>query len=250
LLAKYLQRQKEAHAAGLAAPDLGGEVVPYEAGPVQPIDARTAWEEATAAARLLNLAPPAKGWQPPPDWPGLVAGQEPATALALGLGNFPQLLRDLQLLLRADRLRDLRPAVPRPTSAPGLLSWAESVSAKGSYPQLLLAVGALRLARLFDRAGEIVHGHDADVPKDLRPAWENEKASLAWHRGDEEAARAAWLARPASAPVLFNRGMAALFLDRPTEASPALKEAAGLIPEASAWHHLTLLYLSLAEMRG
>ena len=41
LLARYLERQAEAHASGLGASD-AGEVVPYEVGPVQPIDARPA----------------------------------------------------------------------------------------------------------------------------------------------------------------------------------------------------------------
>ena len=250
LLAGYLRRQQEAHAAGLAAPDLGGEVVPYEAGPVQPIDARTAWDEATAAVRLLAPSQPAKGWQPPPDWPGLVSGQEPAAALALALGNFPQLVRDLHLLLRAERPPDLRPAAVRPTCAPGLLDWAGKVSAKRQYPQTLLAVGALRLARLFDRAAEVGAARDGDVPGEWRPAWDNEKAALAWHRGGAEAARALWLGQPASVPVLFNRGMSALFLGLPGEARPSLKEAAARIPETSAWHHLAQLYLSLAEMRG
>src|SRR5580693_2733769 len=35
LMARYLQKQTEAHANGLAAVDLTGEVQPYEAGPVQ-----------------------------------------------------------------------------------------------------------------------------------------------------------------------------------------------------------------------
>jgi hypothetical protein len=250
LLAGYLRRRQQDHAAGLASAEPGAEVVPYEAGPVQPIDARTAWEEATAALRLGGPAKPGADPEPPPDWPGLVAGHEPAAALALGASNFPQLVRDLQLLLRSRRLRDLRPAAPRPTAAPGLAGWAAAASAKRQYPQLLLAVGALRLARLFDRAAEIVRAHDGDVPAAWRPAWENEKAALAWHRGDEDQARSLWLAQSDTVPVQFNRGMSALFLDRPGEAVPALKEAAGRLPETSAWHHLALLYLSLAEMRG
>src|SRR5436190_1386749 len=66
LTARYLERQAEADAAGLAAPDAGGEVVLYEAGPVQPIDARTAWDEALAAARFFNPAattPPPRCWR-------------------------------------------------------------------------------------------------------------------------------------------------------------------------------------------
>jgi hypothetical protein len=249
LLAGYLQRQQEAHAAGLAAFDLGGEVVPYEAGPVQPIEARPAWEEATAAMRFLAPAQPAKGWQAPPHWPALVAAHEPAAALAFSLGNFPQLVRDLQLLLHADRLRELRPAAGRPASVPALLDWTADVAGKKRFPELLLAVGSLRLAKQLDRAAEIVQSRDADVPPQWRPAWDNECAALAWHSGREEEARALWLAQSPSVPVLFNRGMSALFLDRPDEARPALQEVASQIPETSAWHHLAQLYLALAANR-
>ena len=52
---------------------------------------------------------------------------------------------------------------------------------------------------------------------------------------------------PANTPVLFNRGMAALFSDRPQEARTALTEAVARLPEAGAWHHLGRLYLALAE---
>jgi tetratricopeptide (TPR) repeat protein len=248
LLAGYLQRQQQTHAAGLAGPDLDGEVVPYEAGPVQPIDARTAWDEAVAALRLFVPAHPLREIKPPTDWPSLVHGQEPAAALALCLGNFPQLVRDLHPLLRAEHLHDLRPAA-HPAVAPNLLAWVDKIAAKPHYPQLLLAVALLRLARLFDRAGELLSSHESDVPAEWRPAWDNEKAALAWHRGETEEARRLWLAQPPSAAVLFNRGMAALFLDRPEEARPALAEAAERLPETSAWHHLARLYLSLAEMR-
>src|SRR5947209_3432483 len=86
LLAGYLRRQQEADAAGLAAPDLGGEVVPYEAGPVQPIDARTAWEEATAVLSLMAPTQSTRALAAPPNWPALVTGHEPAAGLAFSLG--------------------------------------------------------------------------------------------------------------------------------------------------------------------
>jgi len=47
-------------------------------------------------------------------------------------------------------------------------------------------------------------------------------------------------------PVLFNRGMAALFLDRPAEARADLRKATERLPESSGWHHLGRLYLALA----
>jgi hypothetical protein len=250
LLAGYLRRQTEAHAAGLAAAEAGGEVVPYEAGPVQPIDARTAWEEATAAVRFFTPARAPRGWQPPPHWPTLVAAHEPAASLAFSLGNFPQLVRDLHLVLQVPGPREQRTDVIRPAAAPLLAGWTAEAGRQGRYPDVLLGLGALRLARLFEEAGDVFQAHEGDVPAEWRPVWENEKAALAWHRGAEEEARQLWLAQAASVPVLFNRGMSALFLDLGREARPALTEVVKAIPESSAWHHLTQLYLTLAETRG
>jgi hypothetical protein len=51
-------------------------------------------------------------------------------------------------------------------------------------------------------------------------------------------------------PVLFNRGMAALFLGDAAEARTCLNQAVQQLPEESAWHHLGRLYLALAESRG
>src|SRR5439155_23779777 len=108
LLAGYLNRQAAAHAEGTAFAEPAGEVVPFDAGSVQPLDPKLAWTEAVAVLRL---------WQPtspepavPPDWPALVAAQEPAAALAFCAGNFPQLVRELQPLLQATDLATLRPA--------------------------------------------------------------------------------------------------------------------------------------------
>ena len=50
--------------------------------------------------------------------------------------------------------------------------------------------------------------------------------------------------------MLFNRGMAALFLGRPAEAREPLRQAVAQLPEKGSWHHLARLYLTLAEMRA
>ena len=65
--------------------------------------------------------------------------------------------------------------------------------------------------------------------------------------GKAEEAIKIWNRLPDSVPVLFNRGMAALFTDRAAEARKHLKEAIAKLPESSAWHHLGRLYLTLAE---
>ncbi len=249
LLACYLERQASAHADGLAAPEAAGEVVPFEAAPVQPVDARSAWDEAGRVLPLYLAGADPKALPVPPDWPGLVAGHEPAVALAFCLGNFPQLVRNVHPLLHAADLAKLRPQPGRPPAAPGLKEWATRVAGTNQFPQTLLALGALRLARQFDDAGELLTAHAAAVPAEWRAGWANEAAALAWHRGRAEEAFAQWQAQADSVPVLFNRGMAALFLDRPAQARSWLTAAVAQLPEAGAWHHLGRLYLTLAEGR-
>jgi hypothetical protein len=176
----------------------------------------------------------------PPEWPALVSSQEPAVALAFCLGNFPQMVRNLQPLLSGAPVA-LRQPAPRPLAAPALLDWA---SARRG-PEALLAAGVLRLARHFDEADGLLR-RAGDLPAEWQPVRANEEAALAWHRGRAEEALALWQAQPAGVAVHFNRGMASLFLGRSTEARAALEAAVGQLPDTSAWHHLGHLYLALA----
>jgi hypothetical protein len=249
LLARYLDRQASAHEEGLGPADLGGEVVPYDAVPVQPVEPRLAWTEALDVLRALKLPADARSCPVPAEWPTLVASHEPEVALPFCLGNFPQMVRHLPGLLHAPEGGALRgpagPAVP----VPGLREWAERTARAGEYPQALLAVAALRLARQFDAAGALL-SQVTNVPAAWRGLRANEEAALAWHRGDLEAAAASWRGQAESVPVLFNRGVAALFLGQSAEARTSLIRAAAQLPEDGAWHHLARLYLALAEMRG
>jgi hypothetical protein len=249
LLARYVQRQASAHADGVAFADTAGEVVPYEAAPVQPVDPRVAWNDAVRVLSFFQTVP-APSLPAPPDWPPLVAAREPVVTLAFCLGNFPQLVRNLHPLLHAADLTTLRPSAARPASVPALLDWAAQTARQRRYPQVLLALGALRLAGQFDGAAELVEEHRPDVPAEWQAAWANEEAALAWHRGRTDEAVELWQAQAASVSVLFNRGMAALFTGKPADARTSLSEAAEQLPEDNAWHHLSRLYLALAEMRG
>ena len=74
---------------------------------------------------------------------------------------------------------------------------------------MLLAVGVLRLARQFDLARQLL------TRRSRRQVSGNEAAALAWHEGKTDEAIRLWNSLPDSVPVLFNRGMAALFSDRP-----------------------------------
>jgi hypothetical protein len=243
LFAQYLRRQMTAQAEGVGFADRDGQVTPYEAVPVQPVDPRLAWQDALAVMPHFSTKRTEPHWKAPPDWPTLVAGQEPAVSLAFCIGNFPQMVRNLHPLLAGGDLTALRPATLRPAAASSALSqWASETR---DYPLLLLAVGVLRLTHRFEEAGELLKSVNT-VPTAWQALQANEEGALAWHRGRAEEALTLWQAQKTSVPVLFNRGMAALFLGRPAEARPALVEAVAQLPDTSAWHHLGHLYLALA----
>jgi hypothetical protein len=246
LLTAFLQRQTQAHAAGLGCAPSTDEVEPFEAVPVQPVDPRLAWDEARVALRCFGTAEAARGCKAPAEWPALVAAQEPVAALAFCLGNFPQRVRDLHPLLHAGNLSLLRPTAGRPVPTPVQLVEAGRLG----FPQVAFALGVFRLAKQFDQADALVQAQRGQVPAEWAAAWANEEAALTWHRGRPEEAAALWQAQAESVPVLFNRGMAALFLGRPADARALLRRATAELPEDGGWHHLGRLYLALAEMRG
>src|SRR5262245_26483828 len=224
LMARFLGRQSAAHAAGLAAADRG-DVEPYEAVPVQAVDPRQAWDEATAV--LAQFGGSAKAGKAPIDWPGLVAAQPSHTGLAFAAGNFPQMVRDLGPLYRAaEDLAD----VAIPDGPPVALEAGSTVE----FPQALLTLGSLRLARQWEAAQKFAK---TPAPTKWAAAWGNEAAALLWHRGNKAEALRRWQALPESVPVLFNRGMATLFTGHSAEARIDLRRAVELIPESSGWHH-------------
>jgi len=246
----YLQRQVGAQEQGLGYPEPTDEVLPYDSVPIQPVDPRLAWDEARGVLQAFPGLPlpgsrPAGAWPVPPAWPQLVLGYEPAVALAFCLGNFPQLVRDLHPLLAGGDLTALRPAGQRSVAGTGLLEWA---SRQKETPPLLLAAGVLRLAREFDQAADLLR-QAAHAGTEWQKVRVNEEAALAWHRGQAEEALALWQTQEPTVPVLFNRGMAALFLGQPAEARAHLTQVVTALPDSSSWHHLGHLYLALADAR-
>jgi tetratricopeptide (TPR) repeat protein len=245
LLSRYLQKQADACAVGAAA--VADEVTPYEAGPVQPIDSKLAWDEALAVFALSEPVTATSSWKAPPAWSSLVAGHEPVVALALAAGNFPQLVRNFHLILQATDLTSFKPHPGRAAAGPELTAWADGAAERRQIPQMLLAVGVLRLAKQLETANDYVRKHDAAIPPAWRAAWENEKAALAWHGGRPEEALTAWQRLEPTPAVSFNRGMAALFLGDAAGARAQLSAAVARLPETIAWHHLGRLYLTLAR---
>lgn len=245
LLARYLAKQADACAVGAAA--CTDEVTPYEAGPVQPIDSKLAWDEALTVFTLAEPPVSTRGWKAPPSWSSLVASHEPVVALALAAGNFPQLVRNFHLILQTANPANFKQQPGRSVTAPELTAWAESAAASIEMPRLLLALGTLRLAKQFDAAEVLVRKHDAAVAPAWRTAWENEKAALAWHAGRAYEAVSRWQQLEPIVAVQFNRGMAQLFCGSATAARAELHAAIIRLPESSAWHHLGRLYLTLGR---
>src|SRR5260370_25510836 len=110
-----------------------------------------AWEEAQSALTLFHPGKHSVG-KAPSDWSNLVTAHEPVAAVALAVGNFPQLVRDLHQLTQARDVAELRAASVRALPAPCLTTWADELLDAKNYPQALLAIGALRLPNQFDSA--------------------------------------------------------------------------------------------------
>ena len=103
----------------------------------------------------------------------------------------------------------------------------------------------------FDRAEQLLTAARKHCIGNLLATWETEKQQVVlWHRGECDAALAAWLAIPDSPLVAFNRGMALLFLGRSAEARTHLAQAIAGLPETSSWNALARLYQAIAEMQG
>jgi hypothetical protein len=248
LFARYLHGQMSLQEAGFEVVQTG-DVVPFEAAPAQPADAKLAWEEALAILPFYPFKGKAQSFKAPPDWSALVASQEPIVAVSFCLGNFPQMVRSLQPLLHPDKLQATKSTNAPSGASAELVSWASKVAVGRQFSDKLIAAAVLRLARNFDRAESLL-GKESAVPEDWRGAWENERAALAWHRGQAKEALASWQAQPDSVPVLFNRGMACLFTNQRADARAFLQKAVTHLDGNSAWYHLDRLYLALAEMKA
>jgi tetratricopeptide (TPR) repeat protein len=246
LMVRFLANRSDAAAA--AVESAGGEVEPHEVAAGFRVDPRTAWTDANAA--LTTVRPDLKPGAVPAEWAALV-GQPAASAVPLATGNFPQRVKDLHPLLAK-----FDPAGARPSSTPpvpglgGLRNWAAKEATKSDPAALLLAAGVARAVGDLDRAEELLAAAEAHCTGERRAVWENERAALLWHRGLCEDALAAWDAAAETPAVLFNRGMARLFLGNPVEARDALRQAILGLPEAGGWNALARLYLALAEIHG
>ena len=248
LTARFLYRTDDAATLTSAAAALG-EVEPHEVSVGFRADPRLAWQESLEVLTAFGLAStpiPAPG-----EWGGLVVRQEAVAALPFALANYPQRVRELGKLVESTNLETLLPRDPvqTPISTP-LLKWGTKHLQSGELPHSLIAAANYRAADDFDRADAALKSLAGKLSADWSAVAANEEAALLWQSGQYEAAFVRWQGLADSVPVLFNRGMAALFLGRIADARVALKDAVAGLADNSAWHHLASLYLALAETRG
>src|SRR5947209_3470777 len=174
LMVRFLASRSD---AGPGAVEAEGEVEPHEVAAGFRVDPRAAWTDATA---LSGAATPL-----PSEWAALVAQPAAAFAVACAAGNFPQRVKDLHPLLTRFNPSELRPSGSQLPSAglSGLRTWVIREAKKQQPATMLLAAGVARAMGEFDWAGELLAAAEPLCIGELKATWENERAALAWHRG-------------------------------------------------------------------
>lgn len=219
------------------------EVDLHDAAFAPQVEPRVALEAAVAA--ISGIEPARRTLTPPPGWATLVHGLPAQLAIPFAMGNFPQQLRDLPSLMRPDRRQDRAVAEVSTVDLGNLRRWTEQALAEKATAKALLGLGTLRTAGDLETCERGLSRLRSEADPRWRTAIGNEEATLLWHRGQREEALAAWSRLPATPATDFNRGLALLFLDRPSEAKQYLERAAAGLAEDSPWHHLASLYLAL-----
>lgn len=245
LMASFLARRQFEQAMGSEA-IRSSELESYEAVPAQSVDPKQAWDAAVEPLNLLSstatkLSKVASGWS------GLVNESAAQMGVPCALGNFPQSVRDLLPLVRAERFSGAFNKSASANEDAALTAWVANASRTDDPAKWLLAAGVLRFANRFDEAAAILDGKT--FPANWATVRANELAALAWQRGDIATARQYWQSMPDSAVKSFNLGMADLFSDNYASAQSHLKAAVEGLADSSPWHHLGRLYLALAASR-
>jgi len=236
LMVRFLANRSD---AALAAVETGeSEVEPHEVAAGFRVDPRAAWLDATAQITRGGIAPP-PAVQLPTEWATLVSQPAAAFAVPMAAGHFPQRVKDLQPLLAKFDPNELRPSGTQ-AALPGFTGLRNWITKTGkSNP--LIAAGIARTLGDFSTADELLTGVNGT---------ENDRAATLWARGACTEALAAWDTMAETPAVLFNRGMARLFLGQIADAPIALQKAVDAIPETSGWNALARLYLAVAEIHS
>lgn len=248
LMVRFLASRSDASTGAVETAE--GDVEPHEVAAGFRVDPRAAWTDALAA----NPGVPAPGSPVgalPTEWAALVSQPASAFAVAMAAGNFPQRVKDLQPLLTKFDPTQLRPSGSQASAGlSGLRTWIAREVKKQQPAAALLAAGVARANGELDWAAVILADAESHCTGDLRAKWENERAALLWHQGRGADALAAWNAMAETPAVLFNRGMANLFLGNLPDARTLLTRAVEALPETTGWNSLARLYLAVAEIHG
>jgi tetratricopeptide (TPR) repeat protein len=248
LMLRFVNRPVEPASIEAEAGALG-EVEPHEVAVGFRADPRLAWQEGLAVLDVFGMRESVKSITAPSEWAAVVVRQEAVATQPFALASYPQRVRDLTALLQAQDLTKLRPSGENRSATPALKNWAARQAAKGTFAGSLLAAAVLRAAHDFEQAERLLNDLRGKMTEKEQAAFANEEAALLWQRGKVEKAAEIWERLPESPAVMFNRGMAALFLNQTAKARQCLKTAIAGLPENDGWHHLGSLYLALAEMR-
>ncbi|WP_157368599.1 tetratricopeptide repeat protein [Zavarzinella formosa] len=248
LTSKVVSWGEDAEMLATAA-DALGQVEPHEMTVGLRTDPRTAWTQSMEA--LGTDSEKLKGVVLPGEWGRLVVRLESVAALPFALGNYPQRVRELGTLVQTEDLKSLLASDPIIDETPkALADWCRKQVDADKMPQALIAAALHRVSRNYPMAERVLGDLAPKVPFEWLTMLENERATLLWERGLHAAAKTLWDSLPDTNPVIFNRGMASLFLGESQMAIAHFRKLADQLPEASAWHHLASLYLALAEMRA
>jgi hypothetical protein len=222
-------------------------VEPHEAASGFRTDARMTWAEAVTAITVggaVTVLPPS-----PAAW-GVLTRQLPARfAVALCVGNYPQLLGDVSRLVSEpdlSRLAGRSESGDHQVDASGLRPADRGGKSDREFATLLTAAGH-RLSGDFAAADKLLSDKEPENESRWRAVWENERAAVLWESGQLADALAAWRNLPDGAIKAYNLGMAELFTGHPERAKPHLTSACALLPESSGWNHMARLYLTLCD---
>lgn len=242
LLAKYLAQSAEAPVLPIS------EIEPHQAALPAWTEPRAVWGEALRTAQLLLSGDKAVNWQPgkcdvSTAWAKLLGESGTQGAVTFCLGHVPQLLYDVSPLLTKGRTA-LKLPEARPDAGP---TPEHTLKKNASLAEKFLHAACLRMTGHFKAAEQQLTALATEAGTEYALLLTNEKAALAWQRGDVKAAVQLWSTHAEQPVFAFNLGLAALCQGDVTTAATHLKKAAGALPESDPWHHLAHVYLTLAE---
>lgn len=211
--------------------EIASEVEPYQAQPALGIDLALTWCEAMLPATMLSDVAVSAHF--PAAW-GAARHVDLLTTFPCCIGMAPQFLQRIQALLENSKHffeQTLPASRPRFTAEPTLDS-------KTVISQLAVA----RLAGDHAKSRELISQLDGEVLQ------KNELAAQHWLEGDRDTAAWIWNDLPASNPVIaFNQAIAALARNETKQGKACLQRSIIGFDENTGWHHLSELYLALAE---